>query len=94
MRRTAPTIALTLFLVACSGEPAPSTRTAEPIASDTPAAGMDTPPPVESPTVSGPATCVVAQLEEEPRIPAVGETDHAVGSPDAEITFIEYADFQ
>jgi cyclophilin family peptidyl-prolyl cis-trans isomerase/protein-disulfide isomerase len=51
----------------------------------------DAPP---TPTSSGPATCEVFTLPVESRIPSVSEEDHAIGPEDAEITFIEYADFQ
>ncbi len=47
-----------------------------------------------TPTSSGPATCETFELAVESRIPDLDEDDHVVGPDDAQITFIEYADFQ
>jgi cyclophilin family peptidyl-prolyl cis-trans isomerase/protein-disulfide isomerase len=47
-----------------------------------------------TPTPSGPATCEIFTLPVESRIPPINENDHVKGPDDAEITFIEYADFQ
>jgi len=43
---------------------------------------------------SEPAACEAFTLPVEPRIPSISEKDHVVGPEDAEITVIEYADFQ
>ena len=55
---------------------------------------MDATDPPTTPTPSGPATCQVFELPVEERIPDLDDSDHAIGPEDAEITFIEYADFE
>jgi cyclophilin family peptidyl-prolyl cis-trans isomerase/protein-disulfide isomerase len=69
--------------------PVPPSPTSAPSTPDT-----DPTEPVTPPTPSGPATCEVFTLPVESRIPSVTEDDHVKGPEDAEITFIEYADFQ
>jgi len=94
---------LVLGLVAGCGEgttePSP-TDTSAPALSETedlPATSepsSDATDPAMTPTPSGPATCEVFTLPVESRIPDIDEDDHVLGPDDAQITFIEYADFQ
>jgi cyclophilin family peptidyl-prolyl cis-trans isomerase/protein-disulfide isomerase len=94
-------LVLSLGLVAGCGEeatpsPPPPTPTSAP-PSPTPVPStpeMDPTDPPTTPTPSGPATCEVFTIPVESRIPSIGEDDHVIGPEDAEITFIEYADFQ
>ena len=102
--RRAVLLSLVLLLglmVGCGEEAAPSPTATPPPPSPTAEAATSTPEPEPdatdppmTPTPSGPATCEVFALPVESRIPDIDEDDHVVGPDDAEITFIEYADFQ
>lgn len=76
-----------------TSSPEPPSPTAEAASSTGEPADEATSSPV-TPTSSGPATCEMFTLPVESRIPDLDEDDHYVGPEDAEITFIEYADFQ
>ncbi len=65
---------------------APASATADPGADTGDAPGTEAP--------SAPATCEVFALPVEPRIPDIDDGDHVQGPEDAQITFIEYADFE
>ena len=104
MRKSIFLLVLLLVLVAGCGKgqappissPPPS-PSPSPLPSPTPSPGKTASPTSEvEATPSGPATCVEAPFDfpTEPRIPPVTEEDHTIGSADAPITFIEYADFQ
>jgi hypothetical protein len=78
--------------------PAP-TSTTKPPTEATEATDPTTEPTTESQgpqEPSGPAACQVSplQIPEVEGIPPIGEADHMHGTPNAPITFIEYADFQ
>ena len=77
--------------------PSDGTASSEPPTIDsasTPQTPTVEPPDGDTPVI--PATCELAPLDfpVEPRIPPVSEDDHVHGPADAEITFLEYADFQ
>ncbi|RPI33700.1 MAG: hypothetical protein EHM70_05185 [Chloroflexota bacterium] len=86
-------IVLALVLSACK---------AKPLASPTPVPPTRTPAPVNTlaPTASGPASCTVVSLlptpgpTERSLFPPVSDDDWLHGSEDADITVIEYSDFQ
>ena len=89
------------FVAGCGEEatPSPTATSAPPTptseaASPTSEAEADPTTPAPTPTPAGPATCQEFTLPVESRIPDIDEDDHVLGPEDAEITFIEYADFQ
>ncbi len=83
-------------VVGCSGESASPTPTptTPPPPSPSPTSAPET--TSVAPPETGPASCVAEPFgfTPEPRIPPVTADDHVHGSPDAPITFFEYADFQ
>jgi len=94
-----------LLLSACTGTPAPATVT--PTASPSPQPPTVTPAPTPTPAVTarpfagGKMSCTLESrllptpnATEQSLFPAVGEQDWVQGPPDAEVTFIEYSDFQ
>ncbi len=91
-------LVLLVGLVAgCGGgaEPASSSSTATSVPpSPTSEPDVDATDPPTTPEPSEPATCEAFTLPVESRIPDLDEDDHVLGPDDAEITFIEYADFQ
>ncbi len=98
---------LVVFLVACQSAPASPTE-AEPAQIGEDAPSTELPPlPEVSPTPAteqtgnlGEANCTVVSSQPEPGpteqsiVPAVSEADWVHGPGDAEITIIEYGDFQ
>ncbi len=96
-------IALLLGLVTgCGGGVTPPPTSPPPTLPPTPTSAppptsvteTDTAEPTVAPVPSGPATCELFTLPVASNIPPITEKDHVHGPEDAEITLIEYADFQ